>query len=286
MIIVQDLFVYPLKSARGIRLSSAEVDERGLNHDRQFLVVDEKGMFVAQRRGEGVGVAIQSMCLIETHLGSNSLTLKAPQMPGLHLPLDSKPNDEIVWVQIWKDTCLAQDQGVGANEWITRFLSRYRPGKYRLMRIHEAEKRKQRRGSGIVGFADADSELVISQASVDDLNSRMGKRGHGPVPMNRFRPNIVLEGCLPYEEDGMAEIEINNVTFEGTTLCVRCTIPMIDQHSAKQGTEPITTLAEYRRHPGYDNKIVFGRNSNHTNRGTIKVAQEVKVVRRDNPWAI
>jgi hypothetical protein len=122
-----------------------------------------------------------------------------------------------------------------------------------------------------VAFADAFPFLLISEASLDDLNARM----HAPLPMNRFRPNIVITGCAPYAEDTWPSLRIGSVDFAAAKACVRCTVTTTDQTTTERGEEPLKTLATYRK---TDAGVVFGQNLIHLNRGTIRVGDRVTTV--------
>jgi uncharacterized protein YcbX len=195
------------------------------------------------------------MCLIRTAIADGSLRLTAPGMPVLDLPLAGLDGPERA-VEIWDVPAAGIDQGDAAADWATAFLSRERPGRYRLVRMPDEGLRQPTTGDGALAYADGYPFLVISEASLDDLNARLA----APLPMNRFRPNVVLGGCAPYEEDHLARIRIGDLLFDGMTLCPRCPIPTTDQETGERGVEPLRTLAGYRR---TTDGVVFGRNFNH-----------------------
>jgi uncharacterized protein YcbX len=237
------------------------------------MIVDRRGMFVAQRGERGLGVGIRTMCLLETATQGQCLVLTAPGMSSLSLPLAGAAGD-FVEVRIWSSRCVAVDQGSEAAQWVTEYLSRERPGRYRLVRMPEDGTRVAKRGPAELAFADGYPFLIISQASLDDLNRRLAE----PLPMNRFRPNLVLAGCAPYAEDTMAHLRIGPVEFFGMTLCLRCPIPTTNQLTAERGKEPLRTLATYRRTEG---GVVFGRNFNHRGSGRIVLGDAVQVLASD-----
>lgn len=273
VIIVIGLYCYPVKSCRGLSLQIAEIGRIGMRFDRQWMVVDEQGMFVAQRGDGGLGVGIKTMCLIETSRQGSKLALTAPEMPALALPLEGS-NGETREVQVWKSKCEAIDQGDEAAGWLTAYLSRERQGNYRLVRMTDEGIRKAKHGESELAFADAYPFLVISQASLDDLNGRLAE----PLSMNRFRPNIVLGGSEPYAEDRMRQIRIGALDFFGMTLCVRCPITTTNQLTAERGKEPLRTLATYRK---TEDGVVFGRNFNHRGVGAISLGDRVDVLECD-----
>ena len=229
---VASLHIYPVKSCGGIALAASQVGRMGLRYDRQWAFVDEHGMFLAQRDSRGLGVAVATMCLIETALGGDALTLSAPGMPALQVPLAGVAGDEVP-VQVWESRTIGHDQGAQAATWATTFLSRERPGRYRLVRMPDEAHRQSKIGDGEVAYGDAYPFLILSEESLADLNGRL----ETPLPMNRFRPNIVVRGGAPYVEDTLDRCRIGGVEFTGTTLCIRCPITTTDQRTgrARQG---------------------------------------------------
>lgn len=268
---VSGLYCYPVKSCRGISLQGAVIGRMGIHYDRQWMVVDENGMFVAQRASGGLGVPVKSLCRIETSFLSDwDLVLSAPEMPQLSIPLHGVEG-ETVPIQVWESTGEGVDQGHEAQEWLTTFLSRERAGVYRLVRMSDDGVRKTKSGESELAFADAYPFLVVSQESLDDLNARMPE----PLPMDRFRPNIVLSGGNPYEEDLMERFVTGGVEFSGAKHCVRCAITTTNQHTGERGKEPLTTLATYRKTP---KGVIFGRNFDHHGIGIIRVGDKVEVL--------
>ena len=264
---VSSLHIYPVKSCGGIALAESAVGRMGLRYDRQWAFVDEHGMFVAQRDSRGLGIAVRTMCLIGTAIDDGILTLTAPQMPALQVPLAGHHGPDVP-VRVWDSHTSGVDQGVAAAAWTTEVLSRERPGRYRLVRMADDTHRRSKMGDGEVAYGDAYPFLVLSEESLADLNVRMP----APLPMNRFRPNIVIRGGAPYVEDTLDRFRIGAVEFTGTTLCIRCPIPTTDQQTAERGREPLRTLATYRKQP---EGVVFGRNCNHLGVGMVRVGDLV-----------
>jgi uncharacterized protein YcbX len=211
---------------------------------------------------------VRTMCRIGTAVGDGMLTVTAPEMPLLQVPLAGVPGDDVP-VQVWESRTSGVDQGQDAAAWATEVLSRERPGRYRLVRMRDETRRPAKIGDGAVAYGDAYPFLVISEESLADLNRRLP----APLPMNRFRPNIVIRGGAPYVEDTLDRFRIGDVTFTGTTLCIRCPIPTTDQRTAERGKEPLKTLATYRKQP---DGVVFGRNCNHAGTGSIRVGDRVE----------
>jgi uncharacterized protein YcbX len=273
-LVIAELHVYPIKSCRGAALPAVDVGRAGLRHDRRWMIVDERGMFVAQRGVGALGVGIRAVCLIAPEIrdAHGTLRLCAPGMPPLVLPLagGGGPARD---VQIWRRSRPATDQGEDAADWCTTFLSRERPGRYRLVRLADDGDTDGAPGggpgAGTLGFADTAPVLVISQASLDALNRRLA----APVPMNRFRPNIVLAGGDAHVEDALARFSAGTVTFVGAGLCVRCAMPTIDQDTADQASEPLRTLATYR---ATADGVVFGRHFGPAGPGAIAVGDGVR----------
>jgi uncharacterized protein YcbX len=272
-ITVGGLFCYPVKSCRGIALRVAEIGRMGIRYDRQWMVVDDEGRFVAQRADASAGVAVKSMCLIDTAIDGDTLRLSARDMPELALALAGRAGAEAK-VSVWGHACVGVDQGTAAAGWMSAYLSRERPGRYRLLRMPDDGVRRPSRGVGALAFADGYSFLITSQASLNDLNQRIP----APLPMLRFRPNIVLGGCEAYAEDRIARLGIGGVEFIGATRCTRCAITTTDPVTGARGKEPLATLATYRREEG---SVTFGRNFNHAGQGRIALGDPVEAIAWD-----
>lgn len=266
---IAELNVYPVKSCRGISLDTADVGPMGIRYDRQWMFVDERGMFLAQRAEGRDGVEARSLCFVRTAITDSVLRLTAPDMPPLELPLEGRDGPHVD-VEVWSTSTTGIDLGPEATRWATEYLSRERPGIYRLVRMPENGRRVAATGDSMLAYADGYPFLVISEASLDDLNRRLP----APLPMNRFRPNIVLGGCEPYGEDRLERMRIGTVEFQGMTLCVRCPIPTTDQDTGERTKEPLKTLAAYRR---VEKGVVFGRNFNHRGTGRLAVGDPIGV---------
>ncbi|MBZ5535669.1 MAG: MOSC domain-containing protein [Acidobacteriia bacterium] len=273
---VSGIFHHPVKSAKSKPLNRAEIGVRGILHDREWMVVDERGMFVAQRQSSEAGVEVRTMCLVDAALQDRRLVLTAPGLSSISVPL-SGPDTPEEEVRVWEHQARGIDQGEEVSRWLSELLGRERPGKYRLIRMSNHHVRRAKQGDSQLAFADGYPFLIISQASLDDLNSRLSEA----LPMNRFRPNLVLDGCAPYQEDQMALIRIGRVLLEGQGLCARCPTTATNQETAERGKEPLRTLATYRRHPSGEDGVVFGRNFNHLNLGTIAMGDTVEILAAD-----
>lgn len=237
MIKIDSLFVYPVKSCAGIELKRARVTSRGLQYDREWMVVTPRGRFLTQRE-------VPSLALVQTALRDDALQLTAPGLPRLSVPLTRKLRAEPAEVTVWSDTVLATDEGDAAASWFGEHLGR----DVRLVRFDPSRQRptdpEWSQGlPGFAAFADGYPLLVVSRASLDDLNSRLP----APLPMDRFRPNAVLAGCAPYAEDSIASLAADAVKLRLVKPCLRCSIPTVDQATGQsQGDEPLRTLKSYR----------------------------------------
>jgi uncharacterized protein YcbX len=260
MPIVSALYVYPIKSCRGIGVSEWPVAERGFVADRRWMVVDAAGMVVTQRE-------TPELSLIGVTLEGDSVRLTAPKLPDLILPRSFDWGPERT-VQIWEDTTEAAQHGEG-SAWFSSYLG----GPYELVYMPDRHQRAVNPARAlpgdIVSFADAYPFLLISDASLADLNARL----ESPVGMARFRPNIVISGSEPYAEDGYARVRIGEVSFRGPKRCDRCVLTTVDPDTGLRGREPLRTLAKYRLE---DQKIWFGMNLIHDNLGTLRVGDRVE----------
>jgi uncharacterized protein YcbX len=248
MVTVQELHVYPLKSARGIAKMSVTVTDSGLEWDRHWMVIDGNASFLTQRTHP-------HLARIETEIGASSLILRAPGLAPLSLPLD--PQGTSLMVRIWDDRCEALDQGEEAAAWVSQVLAT----PVRVVRVPSPPKRQANpRYAGPrtvpLTFPDGYPALVCNQASLENLNARMPK----PIPMERFRPNIVLEGLAPFAEDRIASIRIGGVVLNLVKPCARCVIPSTDQRTGERSTDPLPVLRTFR----FDAElrgITFGENA-------------------------
>lgn len=240
--VISRLFLYPIKGCRGIPLRTARLASTGLVvgdiGDREWMVVDEHGEFLSQRE-------LPRMALIRTSLTNSSLRLAAPGMLTLDIPFESE--GDVVPVRVWDDELDGVTQGDLADQWLSDFLGH----RARLIRFDPLAMRiSKRRYTGVTEapykFADAFALLVTSEGSLADLNSRLQAKGQSTVDMERFRPNIVIDGVDPYEEDYVRELRVGDVLLEFVKPCVRCTVPSVDPATGEQGSEPGDTLAAYR----------------------------------------
>jgi uncharacterized protein YcbX len=236
VISIASLHVYPVKSCRGIALDRVRVTATGLEHDREWMVVTPEGRFLTQREYPRLALVVPSFPEDRA-----SLRLEAPGLPPLDVPLESARNGgDPREVTVWRSKCLAWDEGDAAARWLTSVLNR----DVRLVRFDPARRRPADGGfDGSAMFSDGFPVLVLSQASLDELNSRLEKA----LPVNRFRPNVLLGGCEPYEEDRIATITAGAVRLRHVKACTRCVITTTDQARGEvDGDEPLRTLKTYR----------------------------------------
>jgi len=257
---VAQLYVHPIKSCGGIAVRDALMIETGLEFDRAWMVVDAAGEQVTQRQ-------LPRMALIQPTLKMSEMVLRAPGMLALHIALDRV--ETATRVRVWNDEVKAYEMGALAAQWFSDFLGPAH-GPLRLVRFDPEQKRlSDKKWAGDVeaenAFADAFPLLVASTASLADLNRRLAERGAAAVGMERFRPNIVLDGIEAFEEDHIDEITIT--TPEGKLRlklvkpCTRCTIPDVDPATAATGHDVGDTLASFRADPRVDGGLTFGMNA-------------------------
>jgi uncharacterized protein YcbX len=251
------LYLYPIKSAAGIPLESWMVDDFGLRHDRRWMVVDGRGSFLTQRTHP-------RLALVRPSIVDDTLRLEAPAMRPLELPLEP-PVSVRLDVEVWRDRCQAAWLGEGPAEWFSRVLG----GDCSLVYMPDETVRPAEPAYGAfarVSFADAFPFLLISEESLADLNRRLAV----PLPMNRFRPNLVIAGGEPFEEDRLGEFRLGPIGFSSVKPCARCATTTVDQLTAERGKEPLRTLATYRKRDG---EVWFGQNVVHRGVGLLRVGE-------------
>ncbi|GAA2233658.1 MOSC N-terminal beta barrel domain-containing protein [Streptomyces amakusaensis] len=270
-ITVRELIYYPVKGCAGTAVNSASVGEMGLLHDRVFMAVDaEDGSFRSQR-------TLPSLAAVRPEVldGGARLRLSADGVESVVVEVE--PDAERRAVTLFgRSVGEVPDQGDTAAEWFSEVLGK--PS--RLVRVPPGFDRDGwGETPGKVGFADAHALLIASRRSLDDLNARIVAGGGRPVPMDRFRPNIVLDGCAePHDEDRMRRLVIGTAELAHSVRAMRCAVPMVDQVTGvRSGPEPIRTLATYRREPEYENKVSFGAKAAVLRHGVLSVGDAVRV---------
>jgi len=256
-ITLQSLHVHPIKSCAGIALPEALLIETGLEFDRAWMLVDAVGRFVTQRE-------LPRLQLVKPTLRHQDLVLRAPGMLALHVLLDTV--ESACRVRVWNDEVAAYDMGDLAAQWFSDFAGR----PLRLARFDPAQRRlSDRKWTGPIEaenmFADGFPLLVASTASLAELNRRLTARGQPAVTMERFRPNLVLDGLDAHDEDYVDELVLEApegpVRLKLVKPCARCTVPNVDPLSAESGYEPGDTLSTYRADPRVGGGVTFGMNA-------------------------
>jgi uncharacterized protein len=271
-IVLTELNIYPIKSAKGIAVQTVAVEKTGLAGDRRWMVVDNSSKFMTQRHHP-------RMALIEVKLEAGHLVLMAPEMEPLPVPFPYLADPgSLMQVEVWGDFCMALSAGSVAQGWLSQFLGM----SCQLVYMPDSSIRPVDPNYAIapdqnqVSFADAYPFLLISEASLQDLNDRL----ETPIPMNRFRPNLVVKGCEPFAEDRWRKIRVGAVVFHVVKPCDRCVIPTVDQATGIKGKEPLLTLAQYRLKQG---KILFGQNLLHHGSGLLSVGGAIEILESADP---
>ncbi|KAL4318324.1 hypothetical protein GQ457_18G003930 [Hibiscus cannabinus] len=263
---ISSIFIYPVKSCRGISVPHAPLTPTGFRWDRQWLIVNQKGRAYTQRVEPKLAL-IQVDLPIEAFSPGweptmdSYMVIKAPGMDPLKVPL-RKPSGVADGVSVWEWSGSALDEGDEASKWFTKFIGK--PS--RLVRFNAASETRPvdpayGRGHNIM-FSDGFPFMLLSQESLDALNKLMKE----PVPINRFRPNILVRGCEPFSEDVWTKIKIGQFSFDGVKLCARCKVPSINQDTSIAGSEPNETLMKVRSdkvlrpNDKQQGRIYFGNN--------------------------
>lgn len=261
-----DIYVYPIKSLGGIRLNEALIEKRGLQYDRRWMLTDENGQFLTQRK-------YAQMSLLQVEISENGLQVshKKQQIQPLFIPFE--PSDEKTkLVNIWEDISFAFEENADTNKWFSEALGITCKLVFMPDNAMRQVDQQYARPKDLVSFADAYPFLIIGEESLKDLNLRLTD----PIPMDRFRPNLVFSGGAAFDEDTWTEFTIDGATFFPVKPCARCVVTTIDQQTAKKSDEPLKTLATYRTQ---NNKIMFGQNLIHNGAGRmLKVGQTLEII--------
>lgn len=273
---IAQLMIYPVKSCAGVAVAEAVLQETGLQWDRHWMVVDADGLFVSQRE-------CARMALVRPQIEADSLLLHAPGMPELRVPLQAR--GATLRVQVWDDVVDALDTGPEAAQWLQAFLGA--PAQ-RLVCFDPAARRacSTKWTGGLAAstqFADGYPVLVTTDSAMDELNTRLAAMDHPAVGMARFRPNVVLSGLLPHDEDHLVPLEVleDGTAVAGLQLvkpCARCPIPNIDPATAESHPGVGDALQAYRQDARVNGAITFGMNAIVTHgAGTVlRVGQAVQ----------
>lgn len=262
--LVQNLWIYPLKSARGIALREMPLDSRGPAGDRRWMLIDEHGVMLSQRD-------LPRMTFIAVDNAAGDLSCSAPGMPLLCVPIPATNATPRVTARLFDDDVDVQLAADSAHRWFAQFLG----ARCRLVYQPDDAFRQVNRvyapkGVG-VSLADGFPLLLINQASLDDLNRRLAN----PVEMRRFRPNLVVNGAEPFAEDTWRKIRAGEVEFSLLKPCARCSIPTVDPETGELGKEPMRTLSTFRRR---NSDVFFGWNIVAAAPGTLHIGDPVTVL--------
>jgi uncharacterized protein len=267
---ISQLYIYPIKSLGGIAVSQSNVTDRGLEFDRRWMLVDEENQFLTIRE-------FPKMTRLHLELIEGGIKVNAVEQNSSISIQTNAHLEEIIEATIWNASVKSHPYPDEINQWFSEMLG----GKCKLVYMPDESSRPVDTTSGyhpagkFTSFADAYPFLLLSEESMNDLNTRFEE----PLSILRFRPNIVFSGGKPYQEDEIEDFEINGVQFTGLENCARCGIPNVNPETGilEKDREPLKTLSKYRMN---NKNIQFGRNTVHSNTGIIHVCDELKVVSR------
>jgi uncharacterized protein YcbX len=264
MITVSSLIYYPIKACRGFEVDSSCVSRMGLEHDRRMMVVTPEGEFLTQRE-------FPRLALVTPTISNGTLELSAPDYESIQFGIQTSGTP---WpVNVWKSKGVqAIDQGEEAASWFSDWLG----ASVRLVHIADGYKRLVNEFYSVntddhTGFADGYPILLTSEEGLQDLNSRL----ESPVPINRFRPNLVVKGCKPFEEDAWNRIRIGDVELAVVKPCARCEVTTIDKETLERSKEPLKTLGKYRKQAL---GAIFGQNVIPLNGGSLRLGMTVEIL--------
>lgn len=276
---ISEINIYPIKSLKGISLDSALVEERGLQNDRRWMLTTPEGMFFTQRQ-------FPQMAAIKVGIENGGLRVESEKAGSIVIPFEPDKGERKA-VTIWQSVC----EGLVYNGEVSEWFSDAIGTACRLVYMPDDTRRnvnpRFNKGDDVVSFADGYPLMLLGEASLADLNSRINE----PLPMNRFRPNIVVSGSEAFAEDNWTKIRASDTVFRSTKPCERCVITTVDQSKGEfTGKEPLKTLASFRRARdvmqdrceslGVDpNAVIFGQNLiPETVGATIKIGDTVEVL--------
>lgn len=274
---ITGLFIYPVKSMKAIPLAQAQLTSKGIQHDRLWMVVRTNGRFVTQRD-------IPQLALVHTSLTEEGVVLSMDGHDSITVPFDLDDGDQIE-TKVWGDVCQTVDQGEAISQWLTRALGTEDP--LRLVRMKSEFSRPQNHAEILgeettIDFADAAPFLVASESSLDSLNSALESRSLSPVPMNRFRPNIVVQGLEPFLEHELSGLSAESYQLKLRMPCERCVVTTIDQDTAEKDPQrqPFKTLQEINPMPGNEKAPAFAQYATlaHDTPASIAVGDSLEAV--------
>lgn len=261
-LILRDIYIYPVKSLAGIRLAESVVEEKGFQHDRRWMLVHADGSFVSQRD-------CPQLALLGVEIVGGGLKVFDRKNPDISVfvpfGLALGPEKDVA---IWNDEVTAVVVDAKISDWFSEFLGFVVDLVVMPKEFRRPVDTRYAVNAESVSFADGMPYLIIGQASLDELNSRLAH----PIPMNRFRPNLVFSGGVPFLEDKLRKIRIGTVEFQIVKPCARCVMTTVDQDTAEMGKEPLKTLASFRT---VNNKVMFGQNVVALGLGKVKIGDVI-----------
>jgi uncharacterized protein YcbX len=265
--VLSQIFIYPIKSARGIAVNETPVDITGPLRDRRWMLIDNDGLFLSQRK-------LARMALISPHFEGEDLVVDAPNMPPLFIRSWTGEGDWIP-VQLWQDQLQLPHPNSEYSEWFSSYLGQSCRLVYLPPTVVRPVEPPYNNSDWRVSLADGYPLLLVTQASLDLLNECLP----APVTIERFRPNLVIAGAAAHEEDRWRRLRIGSVEVALVKPCARCSIVLVDPSTGERGIEPLKTLARYRRKP---QKVLFAQNALITAPGLLQTGLPVEVLEAVN----
>jgi uncharacterized protein YcbX len=247
---ISQINIYPIKSLKGISVQSAVIEDRGLQYDRRWMLINRENNFLSQR-------TYPRMATISVRIAKHGLLVNDRRLGDKMIPFEPR-KPRIIYATIWRNRSRTLVYDDEVNEWFSDALG----GDVRLVRMPDTTERRVNqhykvRQNDVVSLADGYPYMLLGESSLADLNWRLAE----PLPMDRFRPNFVVTGSGPFEEDTWRKIRIDNNVFYVVKPCARCKITMVDQQTGERGQEPLPTLARYRTQKiGTKQGAMFGQN--------------------------
>jgi MOSC domain-containing protein len=261
-ITLSEIYIYPVKSFAGIKVDTWNIDEKGLIHDRKWMLIDDQQQFLSQRK-------LPRMSMIKTAIDHDRLIISIPEMEDISIPLNPQQGEQIE-TYIWRDQCTARLVSERADQLLSEFLQIPCRLVYQPNETKRKVDQKFASEDDIINFSDGFPFLLISQGSLAALNEAMDI----PLPMSRFRPNLVVSGCDSYAEDYWRHISIANINFRLPKPCSRCAVTTVNPERATYNKEPLRTLNRLRK---WKNGVYFGQNAIHDNPGVLSVGDTVRI---------
>ncbi|MGW0731971.1 MOSC domain-containing protein [Streptomyces sp. NPDC002851] len=269
---LRSIHVHPLKSVRGFAPGEAVVRPWGLTGDRRWMLIEPDSRYVTQRLHPRLALVSATL------RADGGIDVSAPGRDPLSVPVPAAERHTVP-VEVWRDKVEAVPADDAADAWLSDYLG----ADVRLVYLDDPAVRRPldprfARPGETVSFADGFPLLLTTLSSLDALNSLIAQGDHadeGPLPMNRFRPSVVVDGTAPWAEDDWTRIAIGEVTFRVAKPCGRCVVTTTDQRTAERGKEPLRTLARHRR---FGDQLVFGQNLVPEGTGTIRVGDPVEIL--------